>query len=206
MARQDLAKKRDELRSQIMSAAVAVFAEQGLNGASTQAIADQCGISKTKLHYYISGKEDLYVEVLKYIVDEWTKLQDGISTNGGPKLFFSEYITKKIQFSFQHPLEVKVFTSEVMRGAPILHELWDDSRAHVYETSKLIEQWIEDGLMRPVDPILVQFHIWALTEMYANIGEEVKFMLVDRPGVPVSNGTVIQEVTDLILQGLAITG
>jgi len=51
--RADLARRRDEVISAIRAAAIAEFVANGLVGASTQAIADRAGITKTRLHYRI---------------------------------------------------------------------------------------------------------------------------------------------------------
>ena len=66
--RGDLVAKRMELKEEIHKAAILEFSENGLRGASTQGIADRAGISKTKLHYHITSKEELYEEVLKKII------------------------------------------------------------------------------------------------------------------------------------------
>ena len=97
--------------------AILEFAENGLRGASTQGIADRVGISKTKLHYYISSKEELYQEALNHIVETWTEIYDGVTLNNGPEAFLRDYIARKVQYSLEHPAEVRLFVHEIMRGA-----------------------------------------------------------------------------------------
>ena len=46
-------RSRPEILLAINRAAIDVFSREGLNGASTQAIADGAGLSKAQLHYYI---------------------------------------------------------------------------------------------------------------------------------------------------------
>ena len=202
MTRPDLAQKRGELREVIRDAAIAEFAELGLRGASTQGIADRAGISKNKLHYYIDSKEELYEEALNHIIGIWADLFDGIAIEHGPNAFLSDYIARKVSFSLDHPAEVKMFTGEVMRGAPMLRDHWAGSREVTRRAASRIRAWVAEGLIRPVDPMMLQFHIWAMTEAYAVLGTEVRFMLGVEDDTPLDRGTISAEITALVLNSL----
>lgn len=202
MTRPDLAQKRADLKATIRDAAIMEFAEHGLAGTSTQGIADRAGISKTKLHYHIESKEDLYQQALNHVITIWGELFTGIGLNQGPEAFLSDYIARKIRFSLTHPAEVKMFTGEVMRGAPFLRQHWAGSREVSRAAAVQIRKWVEDGLIRPVDPMLLQFNIWAMTEAYAVLGPEVRFMLGLAEDAALDERAICNEVTALVVQGL----
>ena len=204
VGRGDLARKRGELRDHIRAAAIAEFAEHGLRGASTQGIADRAGISKTKLHYYIDSKEELYAEALTHITGIWADLFEGIALDKGPEAFLSDYIARKVRFSLTHPAEVRMFTGEVMRGAPMLHAVWAGSREATLRASRLIGAWADQGLIRRVDPLLLQFHIWAMTEAYAVMASEARFMSGLGPDDPLDEAHIVAEITALVLNGLRV--
>ena len=200
--RADLAQKRGELREIIRSAAIAEFSEHGLRGASTLGIAERAGISKTKLHYYISSKEELYQEALDHITTIWAELFEGIALDKGPQAFLTDYITRKVQFSLTHPAEVRMFTSEVMRGAPMLRQNWAGSRAATLRAAERISAWADQGLIRRIDPLLLQFNIWAMTEAYAVLGTEVRFMLAVDDDKPLDRAAITAEISTLVLNSL----
>lgn len=202
MTRSDLAQKRGELREVIRDAAIAEFAELGLRGASTQGIADRAGISKNKLHYYIDSKEELYQDALSHIMAVWADLFDGVPLEQGPNAFLSDYIARKVGFSLDHPAEVKMFTGEVMRGAPMLVHHWAGSRDATRRAASRIEAWVAEGLIRPVDPMMLQFHIWAMTEAYAVLGAEVRFMLGVEGDTPLDRAAISAEITEMVLNSL----
>ena len=103
-ARPDLAERRRETRElAILDAAIAEFAEKGLDGATTQAIADRAGITKTKLHYHIASKEELYAEVLEQVMATWAELFHGLDLTAGPEAFLAAYIRRKIAHALAHP-------------------------------------------------------------------------------------------------------
>ena len=57
-------KKKEERREEILEAAVAVFAEQGLHGASTEEIARLAGISQPYVFRLFGTKKELYMAVV----------------------------------------------------------------------------------------------------------------------------------------------
>jgi TetR/AcrR family transcriptional regulator len=202
VVRADLAARREEMMETIRQAAIAEFAVNGLHGASTQAIADRAGISKTKLHYYISSKEDLYVDALRHIVGVWSELFHGLDMSAGPESFLRDYIGRKIRHALDHPEVARMFTGEVMRGAPLLRPLWERSREATQTAATVIEGWIAAGLIRRVDPVLLQFHIWALTQHYALHLTEVRFMLGLTESESLNADRIADEVTETILRGI----
>jgi len=57
-------------RRRIAGAAADVMAEQGVGGGSLRDIAQRSGVSKSLIHYYFSGKEELLAEVVSALEDE----------------------------------------------------------------------------------------------------------------------------------------
>lgn len=161
--RVNLAEEREDLRAHLLSAAISVFGEEGFRGASTQAIADRAGISKTKLHYHIAKI--------------WSDLFSSVSLGDGPEVFLRSYIYQKFRFSIEHPDEVRMFANDVKRGAKMLREQWAGSYQATQGAAERINGWVDEGLIRKIDPVLLQIHIWALTEQYAVMNEEIRYML-----------------------------
>ncbi|MBU6454333.1 MAG: TetR/AcrR family transcriptional regulator [Cyanobacteria bacterium REEB67] len=55
----------DATKASILDAAEEEFGRYGLQGARTEAIAAQTGVTKAMIHYYFENKENLYREVLR---------------------------------------------------------------------------------------------------------------------------------------------
>jgi TetR/AcrR family transcriptional regulator len=204
LGRTDLAGRREEIRDLILAGAIAEFAANGLIGASTQRIADRAGITKTRLHYYISSKEDLYEDALEHVTKAWVEVFDGITTTEDPRAFMASYIERKLRFCLQNPDAVRLFAKEVMRGAPMLLDRFAGSRETMQKASLLINSWADAGLIRRVDPVLLQFHIWAMTEHYALRQTEVQFMLDLPSPEDLDIALVVREMTDFVTAGLGL--
>ncbi len=201
-ARPDLALRRRETRAVILQAAIAEFAEKGLDGATTQGIADRAGITKTKLHYHIDSKEELYTEALAQVMNTWNELFHGLDMSTGPKTFLTAYIRRKVAHAVAHPEEVRLFTGEIIRGAPYLSAKWEQSRTATRQAAEVIQGWVTAGLIRPVDPMLLQFNLWAMTEHYALHQAEARFMLGLAEDAAPDIDAIADSITALVLHGL----
>ena len=197
--------RRGEVRDRILAAAINEFAENGLRGASTQRIADRAGITKTRLHYYIISKDDVYREALEHVAASWVRLFEGTQADtSDPVSFLTHYIDRKVRFCLERPDEVRLFANEVMRGAPILRQTWHDARRSVQHAAGMIEGWAEAGLIRRVDPVLFQFHLWAITEQYATRMSEVRYMLALEDDMDLEVERIVEEMTAFVLGGLGL--
>lgn len=176
-AREKVVERRRAILAAIRDAAIDEFASKGLIGASTQAIAQRAGLTKPQLHYYISSKEDLYEDILVFILDEWRDLFISASTGDGPAEIIAAYVRKKLEFSRRNPKASRLFTTEIANGAPVLGKHWTPYVAATQEGMKLIQSWVDQGLIRPLDPLLFQIHMWAVTQHYADFEVQVRNMM-----------------------------
>ena len=70
-----------EKRLLIQKAALQVFSEFGLRGATLDKIAKACGLTKPNILYYYSSKDEIYAEVLQSLIEEWIRPLKDISEN-----------------------------------------------------------------------------------------------------------------------------
>ncbi|MDM0036009.1 TetR family transcriptional regulator C-terminal domain-containing protein [Variovorax sp. J22P271] len=198
------ARKYAQLQAVIHRAAVEVFASDGLAGASTQAIADKAGLSKAQLHYYIESKEALYRQVLQGIIDDWIGVFGFSDEAFGPRKVLSDLIRRKMVFSFEHPLRSRIFTAEMMRGAPVLRPMMDHSQQRTDQAAAVIQNWIDQGLMDPVDPMLFLFHLWAVTQFYADHATQVALFRKVAESDERDRRYLIEQVTEFLLKGAGV--
>jgi TetR/AcrR family transcriptional regulator len=197
-------RSRVEIMAAIQDAAISEFATNGLDGTSTQAIAKRAGLSKAQLHYYIESKDDLYEKILNMVVTEWIDIFSFSDVSLGPSVVLGGYIRSKLNFSFDKPMLSRIFASEVMRGAPVLSALMGRPRERTKRAVKCIEQWIEQGLMRRVDPTLLMLNLWSITQHYADFEFQTRYMMRLKDGEPMDREHIIAEVTEFVMIGCGI--
>jgi len=199
-------RKYTQVLAVINQAAIEVFAADGPQGATTQAIADRAGLSKAQLHYYIESKDALYRQVLLDIIDDWIGVFGFADEAFGARRVLSDLIRRKMLFSFEQPLRSRIFAAEMMRGAPVLRPMMElQSKRRTDQAVAVIRNWMNQGQMGPVDPLLFLFHLWAVTQFYADHAAQVSFF---REGAslddPKEREYLIGQVTEFLLRGAGV--
>ena len=201
---QGRAEMREETERLILNAAEAVFADRGFGGATMQAIADACGLPKANLHYYFSSKEMLYRRVVERIFLIWLEAADSFETSASPQVALRRYITRKMALSRTYRNGSKVWANEVMHGAPIIQDYLETTLRRWTETRvALIQRWIDEGKVRPVDPRWLLYMIWATTQHYADFAHQIETL----NGGPLSDAQwaeATDTVCGIILGGLGL--
>ena len=114
-----LSRIQKEKRSTIKKAALEVFSEYGLRGATLDKIAVASGLTKPNILYYYSSKDQIYFDVLSGLLDEWVAPLHNISSDGDPIDELLGYMKAKLKMSKQKPQESKLFATEILHGAPL---------------------------------------------------------------------------------------
>ncbi len=189
----------------ILHAAEYVFARAGFAGATVGAIAERAQIPKSNLHYYYRTKKDIYRAVLTRTLSLWLAETSSIREDDDPARALSHYIRAKMHLSASHPDASRVFANEILHGANEIGDyLRADLRTLVDTKSRVIERWIADGKMAPVDPRHLFFTIWAATQTYADFEPQVCAVLgVPRLGTRDMEAAT-QHVTRLLLRGCGL--
>lgn len=158
----------------ILEAAERIFARFGYRGASVQAIAEEAGLPKSNVLYYMGSKRGLYIRLLERMMARWNALLDDISVEDDPAEVLEAFIRSKMQLSRRHPEGSRLFAAEILGGAPFLQEyLCGELRDWVQARARILEQWAEQGRMDPVDPVSLIFLIWSATQHYADFEAQV---------------------------------
>jgi len=202
--REKVLERRRRILAAIRDAAIDEFASKGLAGASTQSIAQRAGLTKPQLHYYISSKEELYEDILVYILDEWKELFISASTGDDPAQIIRAYIHKKLEYGQKNPKASRLFTTEIANGASFLSRHWAQYQESTQQAVKLIQSWVEQGLIRPVDPLLFQMHIWAVTQHYADFEVQIRNFMQLKDDEELDMVHVEEEVTALFLRACGL--
>ena len=188
----------------ILKAAETVFAEAGYGGATMQLIADMAGLPKANLHYYFATKEALYRAVVERIFKIWLKAANVMDDAAGPAEGIGAYIEAKMEISRRHPNGSKVWASEVMHGAPVVQDYLETTlREWTAGRSAVIERWIAEGKMAPVEPAHLLFMLWATTQNYADFNHQIE-VLNGGPLSPAAWQAAKTSVKEIILRGIGV--
>jgi TetR/AcrR family transcriptional regulator len=149
----------------ILSAAVALFSRKGYDGTRISEIADACGLPKANVYYYFPTKEDIYTTLIERVLESWDAALEHIVADRDPRDALGAYLSAKIQYSRKHTADSRFFANEMLRGGRFLTQ---QQRDHMHEITRdrvaVLEGWIRDGLMAPVDPYHLFIMMWSTTQ------------------------------------------
>ncbi|PSW14647.1 TetR family transcriptional regulator [Photobacterium rosenbergii] len=188
----------------ILQASAEEFAKYGFKGTSLQSIADKVSLPKANILYYFKSKTGLYKALLQDIVTMWN---DGFAEEAAsqpPNDVLAAYINKKMRYSREHPQASKIFAMEIIQGAPVIGE---DIHLPMIEWSQkkitVIQAWVEQGLIRPVQPMYLLYLIWGATQFYADFDTEIG-LLQGKSLTEQEFDEARQFIVDMVLRGIAV--
>ena len=197
---------REEVFSRILEAAEIEFGLKGFGGASLQHIAERAGLPKPNIVYYFHSKANLYKQVLNNIADSWNDLFDKATAMDDPAIVLDRFIRIKLRQSFESGRSSRIFAQEVIQGAHYIGDyLKEDLRPWLRSRVGVIEQWIETGKMRKVDPVALIFMIWSTTQYYADFEAQILALTGKEQLDEADLVRVGDTLSEIILRGCGLT-
>ena len=196
---------RQKNKAIIFDAAKKEFVTYGFKGASIKRIAERAKIARANIHYYFKDKTDLYQQLLSNIIAVWNRDYDTLNIDNDPKEVLSAYIRAKVMHSKNDPDASRIFASELIHGAPVLNEyLNNDFKVWLNSKVMVIESWVKQGLIDPVNPHHLLFLIWSSTQHYADFNVQVVAALDKEAMSDDDFEAVVTSLTQIILKGCGI--
>jgi len=155
-------------RSTILGAAAAVFAEAGLAGARTDAIAATAGVNKALLYYYFKSKKALYQAVVEdHFRDFNQQALELLGTEGPAREILLRYVSLHFDFMTTRRRYASLYHQLMVAGGRPLEKLVRQffvprSEAFV----KLLERGMRAGEFRRADSMHAAISIVAMIVFY----------------------------------------
>ncbi|MBV8620143.1 MAG: TetR family transcriptional regulator C-terminal domain-containing protein [Curvibacter sp.] len=198
-------KARQDKEQRILAEAERQFAQFGFEGTSLENIAAAVGISRHNLLYNFPSKEALYRRVLDDVLMQWLAGLDAISRHHDPEQALREYIAAKLQSSRERPNGTKMFTLEVIAGAPRYADVIAREVAPRLQTEvATLERWADEGRIARLNFTHLLFTLWSATQAYADLGPQFA-LLLGKPALDAEDFDQARElITGLVLKGLGL--
>lgn len=205
------AKQDEKIRARnirlILKAATDVFSRKGYDGTRIAEIAEGAGLPKANIYYYFSSKEEIYSAIIARLIAGWDDALANIRADREPAEAFRAYIRAKLDYTRRHPVESRLFASEIIQGARFLKT---KDRSHMQQATDrhvaVVEQWIAEGRMAPVDPRHLFIMLWSATQFYGDF-EPLACDALGRARLKGSDYDAATEtITRTLLSGILISG
>ena len=148
----------EESRAAILRAAARDFAEHGIAGARTDAIARQARVNKALLYYYFRDKETLYGAVLDHAFSGMkTTVFEVLNSDLPSRQKIMSYVGAYFDFIASNPIYPKLMQREMMRAregdSVHIDRLIKTYFKPIYRrVDELLRKGIAEGEFRKVDP------------------------------------------------------
>jgi TetR/AcrR family transcriptional regulator len=149
----------EESRAAILQAAAREFAENGIAGARTDAIARHARVNKALLYYYFKDKETLYGAVLdNAFAGMKTKIFQALDSDLPPREKIMAYAGAYFDFIASSQIYPRLMQREMMR-AKAGETVHFDRLVKTYfqpiyhRVRELLQEGISEGEFRKVDPV-----------------------------------------------------
>ncbi len=155
-------------REALLSAAERIFAQAGLEGARTDAIAAAAGVNKALLYYYFKSKDDLYEAVLEnHLQDFNRRAMEVLSREGSACSKLLDFVSMHFDVVSRRAGIARLWPRLMLSSGSILERLMKKySFPMKQKLIRLISQGIEQGEFRQVDPGHAVISLIALTNFY----------------------------------------
>ena len=194
---------REENEHALLEAAEWVFAEQGLRGRPRRRSRNAPGFQgEPPLLFPDQG--DALPGGYRAGADRLARRRLVFRRKRGPATALSAYIGAKMDLAREMPLATRIWSAEIMRGAPMIQDFLDTTLTEwVVSREQVVRRWIAAGKLKPIEPKFLFYMIWATTQQYANAAHEMATLNKGRPLDDKAFERAKSEVIEIILRGVA---
>src|SRR5439155_9478399 len=148
----------EESRAAILKAAVREFAQEGVAGARTDAIAKTAGVNKALLYYYFKDKEAIYQAVLDEVFSGVRlAITNALSQQLPPRERLKAYVGAHFDYIASNPLYPRIVHAEFLRAGRDPSRLQRVAKQYfqpIFVTiAALLKEGERSGDFRPVNPV-----------------------------------------------------
>jgi TetR/AcrR family transcriptional regulator len=182
--------KPEQSRAAILQAAIDEFAEHGIAGARTDAIARAARVNKALLYYYFKDKEALYQAVLDHV---FSGLRDTVvpilNTDLPPRQKMLRYLGAYFDYIAANPRFPRVVQGEWIRtGSQQVGRMKRVAQNYFHpiyqKLGDVLREGIAKGEFRPIDPMHFVPSMVAVIVFYFSAAPVIKALMKVDPLAP----------------------
>jgi AcrR family transcriptional regulator len=189
-----------ERRQRIIEAAADVFQEMGFDRANLGDIASAVGADRASLYYYVSSKEELFLEVVHSAAEESVQRAKAIQESDAPTRDKIAALIESLMISYEeHYPYLFVYVQERMKQTGNKEdewavEMWDLNRRYDDAVEAIVQEGLDRGHIQAIAP--------ARVIAYGIVGMVNWTHRWFRPSGGMSAAEIGQAYADLVLTGL----
>jgi TetR/AcrR family transcriptional regulator len=150
----------EERRRQLVSIAIGLFGQRGLEGTSLEAVAEAAGVRKQTLLYYFPGKDELFDACVGELAGRLTAALEAALDAPGERERPEAVVHAIFGLAEEWP-EFPLFVREASRrGTEVISQIAGTLEPLRKRALLFLERGMDDGTFRRQDPTLLLFVIY----------------------------------------------
>jgi TetR/AcrR family transcriptional regulator len=179
----------EESRAAILKAAVSEFAEHGIAGARTDAIAKSAHVNKALLYYYFKDKDSLYEAVLDHVFSGLReRVMPVLESKAPPRQKMLQYLGTYFDYICENPRFPRVVQGEWVRsgrGTIRMQRIAKEYFRPIFAKLQIVlQEGVSAGQFRALNPMDFLPSIGALIVFYFTAAPLMKTMMKVDPLSP----------------------
>lgn len=193
----------EHTKATLLDAAEEEFAQNGLVGARTEAIAARTGVTKAMLYYYFDSKEGLYQAVLERAFADRIKIAQQISLDAqSPAQALEQFLNQLLTSAGINPNLPAILFYEAMQNKGKYYK--QVGILSIYGALiQILEAGVKDGSFRKLDSLHTAVNIIGLCSFYFCTYENVKSLWAGKQMLgPEMVEQHCREAIDMVMAGV----
>ena len=208
------AKKRrnaEATRARLIEAGEVLFAEQGFDRTTLDAIAAAADVNKAMIRYYYGDKDGLYASIIESVVAEvLNELEARLPANPDPAGAMADYIEIFAEAVMARPSFPRMILRDYLDGDIMSREGPSQTLFQFMQTTRrYYQQGLDAGVFRPVDPHMLHLSIVSAA-IFFSISARLRAQVAARGHMPEEDLSLqaqafARHMRALVLNGLSAT-
>ena len=190
----------------ILDAALRLFSENGFDGVSMRAVAQEAGVSKSNIYHHFESKEALYLAILKASADSLSEMVEALAEGAGEfDARLRKFARAHLAHLFEQAATVRLFLRELFSEEMRLQKmLVEQVIGGIFERMiSIFTKGQEAGLLRPgLDPGLCAFLILGADLFYFQSHSLRQYSPLDKYAHPREQFS--EEMMNIVLHGMLV--
>lgn len=208
------AKKRrnaEATRARLIEAGEVLFAEQGFDRTTLDAIAAAADVNKAMIRYYYGDKDGLYASIIESVVAEvLNELEARLPANPDPAGAMADYIEIFAEAVMARPSFPRMILRDYLDGDIMSREGPSQTLFQFMQTTRrYYQQGLDAGVFRPVDPHMLHLSIVSAA-IFFSISARLRAQVAARGHMPEEDLSLqaqafARHMRALVLNGISAT-
>lgn len=159
-------------RQSLLQSAIRLLTERGMGNVSLNDVAREAKLNPALVTYYFGSKDNLFQAVVEQIIGEWrAEILAVVPEDAGPEDALKLRARASMHFLRRYPNLTRLIIHQMMtvKSKESRFFLENFARVNFEEHGVILQNGIDEGAFRQVDPLFYFAHYVAMGDLYANM-------------------------------------